>query len=250
MFSSSENALSSMRWQKRHQNAVRKSIRGLSCSRALRKASSSHSCQRMRFARFGFGEKRIISVNVFGTRPSSVSIIIHVAEEATNQRPVLECSVRKLAPSIDIVAQAFVAAGLKPPPIATRLPRVDKTRWPALRILWALRGEKNAINSRISPRHGNPFRNSDAIRRDGARRRSGKAAPSSPGRRNNRSREFRNRPSRGELPCRADLRHCPTAGERAWIKSRFPGHFGSANHRWRGDHARIGGGRSFSLGRK
>ena len=90
MFSSSENAPSSMRWQKRHQNAVRKSIRGLSCSRALRKASSPHSCQRMRFARLGFGEKRIISVNVFGTRPSTVSIIIHVEEEATNQRPVLE----------------------------------------------------------------------------------------------------------------------------------------------------------------
>ena len=42
---------------------------------------------------------------------------------------------KKLAPSIVIVAQAFVGAGFKPAPVATRLPRVDKTRWPALRIL-------------------------------------------------------------------------------------------------------------------
>ena len=39
-----------------------------------------------------------------------------------------EGSLKKWGPAIVIVAQAFVGAGFKPAPVATRLPRVDKTR--------------------------------------------------------------------------------------------------------------------------
>ena len=40
-----------------------------------------------------------------------------------------------------------------------------------------------------------------------------------------------------------------TASERAWIKSRFPRHFGSADERGHGDNACSRGSRSFSSGR-
>jgi hypothetical protein len=58
----------------------------------------------MRFARFGFGEKRIISTKNYELLFVAF-IIIHVEEEAKNGRSVLKCSLRKF------VAQEFVGAG-------------------------------------------------------------------------------------------------------------------------------------------